>query len=708
MKLFSEEITALKTGINKSKALLLFILLPEIILPQIPFKGFCKLNSFPVDSGYSKIFSFNYNLDEHSDLLVFNPFQKSALIYEGANGLRFNPKNKINLPIEISNIKPIILKNNMIENFAFASRKQKCFGIYNFNNLGNPSLVYSINFNSYPENISISNNLLMDDHEFLISGNSFDGLSIIKILDNQLTEKKIYNKSVFQNAEFIDFNTDGIEDIIALSSINNSLHMLFRNSKNEFEDLRQIRFAEKILSVQVFDINYDYFKDVIVSTDKKIKIIFGDSNSAYDNTVSISTMYNADKFVYGDFNRDGFFDINYINTENGIISTIFAKDFYSFYSELLHKQEKHIVDVIPFFSKFIYGTAYLNNNGKIEILSKVTSLSDEQNLAVSLKPDLIATFDYLSNGINDIVFTDLFNNTLSFITRDAAGLPDKYSAIKLFENHKNMIEFSKSKTRKYFYLFSYDKKVIELLDVDFDNYTHKRSFIYTDGLIQDISIKADENDEPELYIIYSKNKNLNLQSLKKVDQKEQKYFYRNVSNNWISPFFVSLEVPAIGFWAKDKVSYNLLYVSFKDGKYISESKYKTKTLFKNLIAKSENLPGRSIFNNVSILSGDVQFDFVCSNSNNKLIAQTTTSNFRITDKNQLFFGKNNSIFINENYNKSLSELMLDKENKIAQVKKIYSNIDVNRYIIQNFDQRNQHLVFTNFSDGLIEIRQLPK
>ena len=208
---------------------------------------------------------YKRQLDEHSDLLVFNPFQKSALIYEGANGLRFNPKRKINLPIEISNIEPIILKNNMIENFAFTSRKQKCFGIYNFNNLGNPSLVYSINFNSYPENISISNNLLMDDHEFLISGNSFDGLSIIKILDNQLTEKKIYNKSVFQNAEFIDFNTDGIEDIIALSSINNSLHMLFRNSKNEFEDLRQIKFVEKSLSVQVFDINYDYFKDVIVS-----------------------------------------------------------------------------------------------------------------------------------------------------------------------------------------------------------------------------------------------------------------------------------------------------------------------------------------------------------------------------------------------------------------------------------------------------------
>lgn len=77
MKLSKEERTVLKTGKSKFKTFLLFVLLSEIISPQIPFKGFCKLNSFDVDSGYTKIFSFNYNQNEYSDLLIFNPAEKS-------------------------------------------------------------------------------------------------------------------------------------------------------------------------------------------------------------------------------------------------------------------------------------------------------------------------------------------------------------------------------------------------------------------------------------------------------------------------------------------------------------------------------------------------------------------------------------------------------------------------------------------------------
>jgi len=80
MKLSKEERTVLKTGISKFKTLLLFALLSEIIFPQIPFKGFCKLNSFSVDSGFTKIFSFNYDQNEHSDLLIYNPTEKKTAI----------------------------------------------------------------------------------------------------------------------------------------------------------------------------------------------------------------------------------------------------------------------------------------------------------------------------------------------------------------------------------------------------------------------------------------------------------------------------------------------------------------------------------------------------------------------------------------------------------------------------------------------------
>jgi hypothetical protein len=129
-KLSKEERTVLKTGTSKFKTLLLFVLLSETVSPQIPFKGFCKLNSFSVDSGFTKIFSFNYDQNEHSDLLVYNPEEKRAAIYNGSAGTKFITNKIVSFPSEASVIEPIILPNNMIESFAFTSRKNRSFGIY--------------------------------------------------------------------------------------------------------------------------------------------------------------------------------------------------------------------------------------------------------------------------------------------------------------------------------------------------------------------------------------------------------------------------------------------------------------------------------------------------------------------------------------------------------------------------------------------------
>ncbi len=210
--------------------------------------------------------------------------------------------------------------------------------------------------------------------------------------------------------------------------------------------------------MQVFDINYDGFKDILIGTNKSIKIYFGDSFASFNNTSTIPTLYQPDKFVYGDFNRDGFFDFNYLNIENGIISTIFAKDFYTYYPEFIQRQENGLVDLIPFYSKFVYGTAYLNTSGKISILSKVNSMSDNQQFAVVVKPTLISTFDNSSNGIKDLVYKDNFDGSLKFIIRDVTGLPDKIFAVKLFEDNKTLVVVSKSKNIKVFFLYSYGKQ----------------------------------------------------------------------------------------------------------------------------------------------------------------------------------------------------------------------------------------------------------
>ena len=708
MKLSKEERTVLKTGKSKFKTFLLFVLLSEIISPQIPFKGFCKLNSFEVDSGYTKIFSFNYNQNEYSDLLIFNPAEKKAVIAEGSSGSKFIANN-ISLPIEISAIEPIILPNNIVKSFAITSRKNRSFGIMKFSSTGKPSLVSQIKFNSYPENISIANNNSENYQEFLLSGNSFDGLSIVTLENNKLTEKQILEKQVFKNAQFIDLNSDGYEDIAALNSIENKLHLLFNNSRGDFKELRNLNIDEDVLSMNIFDINYDQFKDIIISTKSYIKIYFGDGIASFGKTIIIQTTYQANKFLIGDFNHDGFFDINYLSIDKGIISTIFAKDFDLFYPEFIQKKEKGIIDVIPFFSKFVYGAAYLNQNGKVHILSSVALMSDDQQMALGVEPNLITSFDHINNGIIDFAFTDDFDKKLKFIIRNNAGLAERLFSINLYEEHNKIVEFSKSKSVKTFFLYSTDKKIIESLEIDFEKFSFSRKFHYAEGPIEDLIIKPDSKGDAELFILYSMSKRLNLQVITKTQINYNQKLYTNLSLNWFNPFLFFDDQLNVGYWQfeSDYIKLNFIIFSDKDRKPINKLELNRKNSL--LISGSNKSLDKAEFKYTAILSNKNEILLAYGGDELKLFeAKNTQNGFRIQDKNKLFFGKTNSVFL---YNSNLSALVeFTPARKSSQlfVSEKFSNLELTNYTIQKLDQRNYHLIFTDVKSGNIEIRQLSK
>ena len=710
MKLSKEERTVLKTGKSKFKTFLLFVLLSEIISPQIPFKGFCKLNSFDVDSGYTKIFSFNYNQNEYSDLLIYNPSEKSAVIGEGTSGSKFIADN-ISLPLEISAIEPIIHPNNIVESFAFTSRKNRSFGILKFSSAGKPSLVSQIKFNSYPENISITNNISENFKEFLLSGNSFDGLSIVTLENNQLKEKQIISKQVFKNAQFIDLNSDGYEDIAALNSIENKLHLLFNNSRGDFKELRNLNIDDDVLSMNIFDINYDQFEDIIISTKSYIKIYFGDGIASFSKTIIIQTTYHANKFVIGDFNHDGFFDINYLSIDKGIISTIFAKDFDLFYPEFIQKKEKGIIDVIPFFSKFVYGTAYLNQNGKVHILSSVALMSDDQQIALGVEPNLITSFDHINNGIVDFVFTDNFDKTLKFIIRNNAGLPERLFSINLYEEHTKILEFSNAKSIKTFFLYSTDKKIIESVEIDFEKFSFNRKFHYAEGPIKDLIVKSDSKGDAELFILYSKSKSLNLQVITKTQINYNQKLYTNLSLNWFNPFLFFDDQLNVGCWQfeSDYIKLNFINFSDKDRKPINKLKLNRKN---SLLISSSNKSldsDKAAFKYVAILSDEDDILLASGGDDFKLFkSKNTQKGFRIQDKNQLFFGKTNSVFL---YNSNLSALIEFTPARTGGklfVSEKFSDLELTNYTIQKLDQRNYHLIFTDVKSGNIEIRQLSK
>lgn len=709
MKLSKEERTALKTGTSKFKTLLLFVLFPQIISPQIPFKGFCKLNSFSIDSGFTKIFSFNYDQDEHSDLLIFNPADKKVSVYDGKTGTDFTLKELVTLPNEISSIEPIIIPNKLIENFAFTSRKTRSFGIYKFKTSGRPVLVSQIKLNSYPENLSINYDINDLSQSFLLSGNSFDGLSIISNKKNILSEKKICSNRLFQNAQFIDLNSDGYEDIVALNSIENKLHLFYNNSRNEYNELRYISIDDDVLSMKIFDINYDQYKDIIVSTKSTIKIYFGDGTASFNKIVNVQTNYSADKFIIGDYNRDGFFDFNYLNVSEGIVATIFAKDFDVFYPEIIQIKENGIVDLIPFFSKFVYGAAYINLNGKVHILSSVASMSENQHLAIAVEPNLITSFDHIENGILDFVFTDEFDKKLKFIIRSSAGLPEKYFSVALYEEHNRIIEFSNSKSIKTFFLYCTDKKVIEAIEIDFEKYSFRRKIHYSEGPIQELITKLDANGNAELFILYSKSKDLNLQVISKTAINYNQKLYTNLSSSWINPFLFFDNNLIVGYWQYDSDFIKLNYLSFTENERIPITKLMLNKNNSLLISKSNSGLKNEGFKYSALLANKDKLIMAAGRNEPGLYSTIYNPNeFRIQDKNQLFFGKTNSIFV---YNYSTSALVeftpARTGNRLSVTEKI-ANVRLSNFIIQKLDQRNLHMISTNVNSGLIEIRQLSK
>jgi hypothetical protein len=709
MKLSKEERTVLKTGKSKFKTFLLFVLLSEIISPQIPFKGFCKLNSFDIDSGYTKIFSFNYDQNEYSDILVYNPTEKKASIFEGKSGSKFI-KNNFSLPLEISAIEPIILPNDVVESFAITSRKNRSFGILKFSSSGKPSLVSQIKFDSYPENISIANYNSENFQKFLLSGNSFNGLSIVTFENNKLTEKQILAKQVFKNAQFIDLNSDGYEDIAALNSIENKLHLLFNNSRGDYKELRSLNINDDVLSMSIFDINYDQFKDIIISTKSYIKIYFGDGIASFGKTIIIQTSYHANKFVIGDFNHDGFFDINYLDIDEGIISSIFAKDFDLFYPEFIQKKEKGLVDIIPFFSKFVYGVAYLNQNGKVHLLSSISLMSDDQQMALGIEPNLITSFDHINNGIVDFAFTDNFDEKLKLIIRNNAGLPERLFSINLYEEHNKILEFSNAKSVKTFFLYSTDKKIIESLEIDFEKFSFNRKFHYAEGPIKDLIINPDSKGDAELFVLYSKNKSLNLQVISKTQINYNQKLYTNLSSNWFSPFLFFDDQLNVGYWQfeSDFIKLNFINFSDKDREPINKLKLNRKNSL--LISGSNKSLGKAEFKYVAILSDENEILLAYGGDELKLSKTKNTQNgFRIQDKNQLFFGKTNSVFL---YNSNISALIeftpAVKKGSQLFVSEKFSSLELTNYTIQKLDQRNYHLIFTDVKSGNIEIRQLSK
>ncbi len=721
MKLCSGEKAGFKTEINKINILLIVLLLSCEAIPQdniftepVPINGFCQFKSFKAPSGFNSLFSLNFNNDSYTDLVLFSTAQKKvASLAAVANG-NFNKPRTQFVPYQISKIQPLFELNKTLKSYAFISRPAMRAGIYSFTSSGSAYISRSLKFDSYPGNLSTADVDKNGRDDLLISGSSFNGLSIIFNNGTSLKKKKIVENKNFSNAVFADLNNDGYPDIAAFNILDYSLDFYYNNSRGIFRQVRSIRLNSPIHNLRAVDMNLDNYIDLLYTKGKSINIIYGDFASSYSQSTAIKTKYYPDQVITGDFNRDGKIDIAYINREEGIISIIFAKTNNTFYPEVIYHKKNGIENLIPFYSKFINGIALVDTSGFVYTITNLPSFAVNVNLSLGASPTAIASFDDGNNGINDISFIDSSTSTLNLLVRNNSGIPALLYSYPLAENHSQIVvdnQFPKSKT---FFCFSPGKRLIEIIKADFNNNSAGEISIYSPGDINDLKIKNTSSGFDNIYISYTKNSNAGF------CQMEYHNFKYSISNNsnLASDVFCSnvtlLNSPGILYWQKTINGAELNMITLAQGSINRNRLY-------NL--KSDNI--NSIFSftgDLLNIDRDITLSFISEKDKVVSIASDYKSTFliksiyfpsssTIDSPIKFYFGSLRPNGLKKLYvylpgEESVYRVDLVFRGRDIVMSKIIKSEDVRSFFMNKMSYRSFNMVYTNKLTNCISVRRL--
>ncbi len=680
---------------------------------QIPINGFCKYRDFKTNSNYTTIFSFNYNNDSYSDILLYSPLRKKINILTGDENGDFSRQDSIKVPYQFSSIQKIFNREKETESYAFASRRDRTAGIFQISNYRKFSMLSTIQFTSYPENISAADINGDGRKEILISGSAFDGLSVLYQSDRKLIEKKVEEKTTYTAAIFVDLNNDDIPDIAGFNLITNSLDFFYNYGNGTFNKIRSIPIDGKINAIHSFDINSDDYEDLIFVKNNSIVIFYGDFRSSFENTITLNPLYHPDKVITGDFNKDGKIDIAYINYDKNILSIILAKGDEQFYPEIIYLKKNDIKDIIPFYSKFINGIAGITFKGDLFTLTRVSSFSEDVQITLASEPSAITFFDKDDDGIIDFCFLDQFTNSLIAVIRNSGGIPKGYYSFPLFQEHSLVTPFNISPNVKGFYCYSYDKKLIEALVVDFNNDKIIRKSIYSHGGIMDLKAVKDEQGKVNIFTAYRNNDKLGIDIFRYSENNYSNEYYETKLKDLASNITLGLG-KRVSFWQKAGNELLLFTKDFSRPQSPPEQKFSLslQTYFK-IVAFTGDLLNNDKDILISFLtSRDNSFAVITTDKTSSIIRKDTlTGTLNVTNKDQFFLGEMRinglkKLFIYYPDSSAVHRLDFLKEGKEIISTKAAAADELNHYFIKNMNVKNYHIVYTRKNESQISINKI--
>lgn len=557
-KHWKEEIQDLKSGIKfHSLFIPLFLFFYNEVSGQIAINGFCKYESIEVGGGFTNLYSLNINGDAHTDLILFSPRQNKFNLLAGASKELFEKQIDNNVSHPFSSLDNFSSKQKNKEGHVFVSRTKKKFGFVRFDKKGNVAQIKSVSLKSFPDKL-LSEDFDNDGaNETAICGVGYSGISIMTEKNGKFLERNFaLQYSYVELASFL-INGDEFLDIAAFEPLSNQIHFYFNDGKSNFTLSRKIDAVRNLSQLHSFDFNLDGFTDLIYEQDGNITVQLGDEEGFFNRQLKIVTKHKPDKFIYGDFNKDGLIDLAYLNKEFSSVYVLFQKDENNFASEFLILKKDFLSDLIPFYSRFIDGILSLSESGQLFLISRLNRFGDETKLIFASDEPALDFFDYSKNTTPDFAILDGTNKRIKLIIRNDAGIPALYYEIPTLEKYRGMIIWDREPFKKYFILFNRYKNEIQIITADLKNFKIVRSFIYADGSIFDLKLETSAvSAKPKIYVSVKINLTQYISAYEEIEGKYSRKSMRQIDEN-ISRFFFT-ESEKLFYW-KEAGYQNSLY-----------------------------------------------------------------------------------------------------------------------------------------------------